>query len=261
MASADSTGEDATEVVQNAGESVYVTIRDSLFTGIGVVVPVVITIYVLTIVLGAVDSILEPLVILLEELDVDQQISRVLLDVVAFAGLFAVVLGIGLLTQFHYGEAVISYFDLAMERIPGVGSVYKSFRQMSDVMLESSAENFRDVKLVEFPHQGTYTLGFKTTDTPPEIETAAGLADMETLFLPMAPNPVMGGFLSHVPADRVHDVDMTIEEGLQTVVTMGVATTETGRDDASLSASELQQLTSLGYAEPTEVRGPEEKEE
>jgi uncharacterized membrane protein len=46
---------------------------------------------------------------------------------------------------------------------------------------------------------------------------------MHTLFVPMAPNPVMGGFLVHAPADRVRDIDMTVEESMQAIITSGVA--------------------------------------
>lgn len=46
---------------------------------------------------------------------------------------------------------------------------------------------------------------------------------MQTLFVPLAPNPVMGGFLTHLPDERVHDVDLTVEEGVQSIVTSGAA--------------------------------------
>jgi hypothetical protein len=54
---------------------------------------------------------------------------------------------------------------------------------------------------------------------------------MLTLFLPLAPNPVMGGHLAHIPEDRVYDVDMTVEEGIRTIVTSGVAVSEPAGDD------------------------------
>jgi len=54
--------------------------------------------------------------------------------------------------------------------------------------------------------------------------SAAAETDMVTLFLPLAPNPVMGGFLTHIPRDRVSDVDMTVEEAVRIVITSGIAT-------------------------------------
>jgi hypothetical protein len=122
-----------------------------------------------------------------------------------------------------------------------VGSVYQSFRQMSEVMLDSDAENFREVKLVEFPHEGVYALGFVTAETPPAVADAVGHGQMYTMFLPMAPNPVMGGHLLHVPASRVYEVDMTVEEGVQAVVTSGVAV-GAGTDRGGLAPETLASL-------------------
>jgi len=103
------------------------------------------------------------------------------------------------------------------------------------------------VKLVEYPHEGTYTLGFETTRTPKPIRDAAGDDSMRTLFLPLAPNPVMGGFLAHIPESRIRDVDMTVEEGMRTVVTTGVAVA--GEDTDGLSREELSRLTGSDMAD------------
>jgi hypothetical protein len=71
---------------------------------------------------------------------------------------------------------------------------------------------------------------------------------MLTLFLPLAPNPVMGGHLVHLPEDRVMDVEMTVEEGLQTIVTSGVAMGGDDDADDGLSAAKLESLTTTGRA-------------
>jgi hypothetical protein len=118
-------------------------------------------------------------------------------------------------------------------------------------MLESDAQNFREVKLVEFPHEGAYTLGFVTTETPEALRRPAGHEEMLTLFLPLAPNPVMGGHLVHVPADRVRDVEMSVEEGVRTVVTSGVAVGDgaTSAAGRGLSDRRLRELTEIGHVE------------
>jgi hypothetical protein len=65
---------------------------------------------------------------------------------------------------------------------------------------------------------------------------------MQTLFLPMAPNPVMGGYVIHVSEERVIDVDMTVQEGIRSIVTSGVAIDDA--DDPALSAEEMERLSS-----------------
>ncbi|MFC3476966.1 DUF502 domain-containing protein [Halobacterium litoreum] len=235
--------------MQRARESMYDRIREATLTGVAVVVPILVTLYVLSVAVGVVTDLLDPLVVLLEELGVAPNASELIVDVVGVGVIFAVTVVVGFAASFQSGEQVLEYFDKALERIPGVGAVYKSFRQMSDVMLESDADNFQSVKLVEFPHQDAYTLGFSTTETPDPITTAAGHEDMQTLFLPLAPNPVMGGHLTHVPKDRVMDVDMTVEEGMRTVVTMGVAISGGGGDADGLSQQRLEQLSGQDMAE------------
>jgi uncharacterized membrane protein len=131
-------------------------------------------------------------------------------------------------------------FHDGVERIPGFGSIYTGFRQMSEVVVQSDVDSFRDVKLVEYPSEGSYTIAFVTADTPGNVEQATGTEDMLTLFMPMAPNPVMGGFVLHVSRDRVVDVDMTVEEGVRSIVTSGV--TVSGEGQQSVSPDRLQAM-------------------
>jgi uncharacterized membrane protein len=239
------------EQVQQASASVYDKIREAALTGVAVIVPLLVTLYVLSVAAGVMTDLLDPLVIALEELGMTPNVSEFLVDLFGVATIVGITLLVGFAASFRSGERLLEYFDAALERIPGLGAVYKSFRQMSDVMLESDADNFQEVVLVEYPKDDTYTLGFRTTETPQPIAEAAGREDMETLFLPLAPNPVMGGFLAHVSADQVREVDMTVEEGIRTVVTTGVAVAEPGMGGTEgLSQARLEQLTGQNVAAP-----------
>ena len=247
----------AEERVHDAGTSAYDRLREAALTGVAVVVPLLVTLYVLSVAAGVMMSLLDPLVIVLEELGLTANVSELLVDVFGVVAVVVLTLLVGFAASFRSGERFLEYFDAALERIPGVGAVYKSFRQMSDVMLESDADSFEEVVVVEFPKEDAYTLGFRTTATPEPIAEAAGREDMQTLFLPLAPNPVMGGFLAHVPGDQVHEVDMTVEEGIRAVVTTGVAVADAHPDHEGLSRARLEQLTGQNVAEPT---GPDEEE-
>jgi uncharacterized membrane protein len=232
-------------------------LREAFVTGLAVVVPVLVTALVLQFAVNALyRSLRVPSVIFPENRPIALvpgalavRPSTVVELAIPFA-LLVVILVVGLVVDAsRYGERAVDYFDDAVARIPGVGSVYESFRQMSDVMLDSDAQNFREVKLVEFPHEGAYTLGFVTTETPEALVDPVGDDDMLTLFLPLAPNPVMGGHLVHVPAARVIDVDMSVEEGVRTVVTSGVAVADPDDDGPSLSPQELRDLSTVERAD------------
>ena len=225
--------------------------HDTFVTGLAVVVPLVVTLMVLMFVFNWVYKYIDVFSDQLTKLPVVSTSPGVLnlspqtfLDILVPVAFVVVVFAVGAVVRgSSYGERGVDYFDYVVELVPGVGSVYESFRRMSDVMLESDSESFREVKLVEFPSEGAYTLGFVTTETPDELADPAGHDEMFTLFLPLAPNPIMGGHLVHMPADKVLDVDMTVEEGIQAIVTSGVAIGEAGDAADGVSSERLNQLT------------------
>jgi len=202
-------------------------LRRALLTGVAVIVPSVITLAVLGVVFNAIydylDAFSSAIVPVLPPgtLPVGREIAIEVATPVVFVGS---ILLIGIVVEStRYGQRAVDYADYAIEQIPGVGSVYEGFRQMSDAMLESDGGNFREVVLVEFPTEGSYTLAFVTSDTPETIAAPAESGKMRTLFMPMAPNPVMGGHVLFVPERRIVEVDLTVEEGIRALVTSGVA--------------------------------------
>ncbi len=239
------------------------TVRQAFVSGLAVVVPVLITIIVLTIAGRTIYNYLNLFSTYLPTLPAVEIVpgvvvpTGILIELAIPLLLLVTILVIGLLVNSsRYGERAVDWFDYVLASIPGVGSVYDSFRQMSDVMLESDTQNFREVKLVEFPHEGAYTLGFVTTETPEPLRQPTGHDRMLTLFLPLAPNPVMGGHLVHMPAENVMDVDMTVEEGIRAIVTSGVAVAgETGTGDG-LSPDELRELGAIEQVSPEQATTP-----
>jgi uncharacterized membrane protein len=255
-----------------AGESLYEGVTDVLMTGIAIIVPLVITIYVLNAVLGFVTDALRPLVDLLKwmgaiqwfqdirfielliQLDVYTYVVDFLGELIAVIVLVGVVVLVGSLGQHRYGQQVVGFVDLAISSVPGAGTVYKSFRRMGDVMLDEGSENFEEVKLVQCLGDDIYMLGFETGQSPEAPIEATGHDDMVTMFLPLAPNPVTGGYLTYVPESRVYDVDMTIEEGIRSILTSGVAA-----DDEAGMLPEDHALSDVDSIEDV-VPGAEEAE-
>lgn len=225
--------------------------RRAFLTGVAVIVPSVITLGVLGFAFNAIydylDAFSSAVVAPLSPritLPVVGALSRELVVEVATPVVFvALILLLGAVVESsRYGERAVDYADYAIERIPGIGSVYQGFRQMSDAMLESDGGNFREVVLVEFPTEGTYTLAFVTSETPAAVATSADPEgdEMRTLFMPMAPNPVMGGHVVFVPERRVVDVGLTVDEGIRALVTSGVALEEVAADLDDVDPNELR---------------------
>jgi uncharacterized membrane protein len=116
-------------------------------------------------------------------------------------------------------------------------------------MLDEGGENFQDIKLVQCFGEDVYVLGFVTSESPETIETSTGHDDMVSVFLPLAPNPVTGGLLADVPESDVYDIDMTVEEGVRSILTSGVATGRGVEESAQLTMDDLKRVTDIDWRE------------
>jgi uncharacterized membrane protein len=237
---------------------VYELVLDIPLTGVVVIVPIVITVSVLDAALNIIARGLEPFIRLLQSVGVLRGVQDIALgqfllqselisttgpltDAIAVFVLVVLIFAIGLLARHRYGEQLIEYFDMVVSLLPGIGTIYASFRRMGDVMLESGVENFREVNPVEFLRDGVFVFGFVTNDAAGSAER--GDEGMTTLFLPLVSNPVMGGFLIYIPDDRISDLEMDVKDAVRTIVTSGIATEEPADGEfRQLSDEELREL-------------------
>lgn len=219
-------------------------VRTSLIRGAAILIPLAVTLAVFGFVLDFISGLLNPVVIAVEGLPMlETLVGGAVIKVLAAIGIVGLVLVVGFLAEYRSESGKLGQsFDQFMVSIPGLGSVYRSFNQMSELLLESETDSFQEVRLVEYPTPGSYVIAFKTAETPTVIAEATANGEMVTLFMPMAPNPVMGGFVVHVPEDRVVDVDLTVEEGIRAIVTSGVAV---GGNNHGESTSEVGDLGRL----------------
>lgn len=194
-----------------------------LLTGAAIVIPVVLTIYITMIIINFLSQFLAPGVILVQDSLGFSAIPVAAIQLVTALVFFGIVFVIGAAAESrHTDGSVERRFESTISRIPGVGSIYSNINEVSELLLEQDTESFQSVKLVEFPQEESYMLGFVTAEHPSVMEEATGHDEMTTLFAPMGPNPFMGGFVLHLPEKRIHDIDMTVEEGIQSIVSSGV---------------------------------------
>ena len=203
-------------------------VRRALLTGLALTVPLLVTLFVLFFALDLLAGVLDPLVLALEgAFGFTESVSRLTLQVLAVGTLVIVIFLVGAVAESQYGSGRIEpRIEALISSIPGLGSVYESLNEMSKILLSRDSDSFQEVKLVEYPSEGSYTIAFLTAEPGEAVRNATSHQEMVSLFLPMAPNPFMGGFVIHVAADRVYDVDMTVEEGVQAIVSSGVAVDE-----------------------------------
>jgi uncharacterized membrane protein len=206
---------------KGAGDTGYV--RRVLLTGAAIVVPIVLTLYITMLIVDFLSQFLAPGVIIIQDSLGFDAIPVGAIQALTALVFLAVVFLIGAAAESRHADGTFERrFDNRVSSIPGVGSIYSNLNEISELLLEQDTESFQEVKLVEFPHEGAYMLGFVTADEPSVMEEATGHEEMTTFFAPMGPNPFMGGFVLHMPEDRVHDVDISVEEGIQAIVSSGV---------------------------------------
>ena len=119
-----------------------------------------------------------------------------------------------------FGQWWVRQWDRLLSRIPIVKSIYNSVKQVSDTLFSSSGNAFREAVLVQYPHQGSWTIAFVTGK--PGGEVAAKLdGEHVSLYVPTTPNPTSGFFLM-MPRANVRPLQMSVDEALKYIISMGV---------------------------------------
>jgi uncharacterized membrane protein len=182
-------------------------VRRHLTAGLLVLVPLVITVAVIRFVFNVIDGFSQPLT--------ERLVGR------AIPGLglvltIAVIWLTGLLSSNLMGKKFLELFGRLLENLPLVKTVYTASKQLVEAVSPGGRRAFQRVVLVEFPHKGTFALGFVTGD-------GLGSLDASTLsiYVPTALNPT-SGFLIFAKESDILDPRLTVEEGIKLVVSGGV---------------------------------------
>jgi uncharacterized membrane protein len=131
-----------------------------------------------------------------------------------------VVLVTGVLAHNFIGRQLVLWWEGLLSRIPIVRSIYSSVKQVSDTMLSPKGNAFRQAVLIEFPQRGQWAIGLVVGAPGPALTRDLG-ADMLTVFVPTAPNPT-SGYTILVPPSDVKELDITVDEALKFVISLGV---------------------------------------
>ncbi|ELY59384.1 hypothetical protein C491_06228 [Natronococcus amylolyticus DSM 10524] len=202
-----------------------------LVNGIILTIPLVVTLLVLLVVIDFVLGILSPIVAGVQYVWPNEP-PRIVIQLTTLASLVGFFLVIGFAAEHTPGKRVSKQVHATVETIPGVSVLYESVRRASDILVDDETDQFKEVKLVEFPHDDAYMFGFLTADTPLEIEETVGDEEMMTIMVPLGPNPTTNGYVMHVSAEHVYDVDVTVEEAVRSIATLGVSVDELGTETA-----------------------------
>ncbi len=126
----------------------------------------------------------------------------------------------GLLAANFIGQKLVVWWEKLLARIPVVNSVYNSVKQVSDTLFSPNGNAFRKALLVQYPRQGSWTVAFLTGAPGGDIINHLE-GEHVSVYVPTTPNPTSGFFLM-MPAKDVVELNMTVDEALKYIISMGV---------------------------------------
>jgi uncharacterized membrane protein len=170
-------------------EEMRTQLRKSFFTGLLVVIPISVTIYILVFLIELLNSLLP-------------------------------------FSFLPYGTGIVLTIILMrfISSIPLVKNVYAAVKQIADAMLSSTRKNYTRVVLIEYPRKGIYTLAFVTGVSKGEVQ-AKTQQNVINLFVPTTPNPTSGFYLM-VPESDVIDLDMSVENAFKLLISGGMVSSD-----------------------------------
>ena len=129
---------------------------------------------------------------------------------------------VGWIAKGYIGRSLIRWAESIVERTPVVRSIYSGIKQISETVFAQSERSFEKACLIEYPRKGIWAIGFISTTAKGEVSQRAGdSGDLRSIFVPTTPNPT-SGFLLFFPAKDVIELDMTVEDAAKLVISAGL---------------------------------------
>ena len=187
-----------------------------LITGLLIWIPLVITLWVLKLIVDTLDQSL----LLLPEQWRTESFLGVHIPGLGVILTLVIVVATGVFATNFFGARLVELGHEILHRIPVVNSIYSSVKQISDTLFSSSGQAFRKALLVQWPREGMWTIAF-LTGTPGGDVVQHLPPDCLSVYVPTTPNPT-GGYFVIVRRDQVIELDMSVDQALKYIISMGV---------------------------------------
>ncbi|RXZ43370.1 DUF502 domain-containing protein [Crenobacter cavernae] len=198
-------------------KQIKMTLKGYLVTGLLIWLPVAVTLWVLNLIVGSLDQTLN----LLPDAWRPERLFGFAIPGLGVLLAVLILLGTGMLAANVLGQRLIDFWDALLSRIPVVKSIYSSVKQVSDTLLSDSGQAFRKALLVRFPHQDAWTVAFQTGAPASQVREHLNGDEFVSVYVPTTPNPTSGYFVMVKKADT-RELDMSVDEALKYVISMGV---------------------------------------
>ena len=205
-------------------------IKRNVFAGLAVAIPIFIPLWVLWIVVRFLDSILVGFIP--QAFHLHALIARFTGYEVSFQlpgiGLIVTLLllvAMGIMARNIIGRSLLEMGEAILDAIPGVRTIYRAVKQITETITAQNANNFRRVVKVQHPQKGVWALGFVSDDAKGKIQATSD-KKLLNVFIPTTPSPMSGSLLFFAEEDTI-PLDMSVEDALKVVISAGLVTPET----------------------------------
>lgn len=201
---------------QNKENKTKSWVNQSFIAGIGVLFPIFITLYLVSWIVKTANQLLGQ--------STNEWFSNWIGFTVPGIGLVIVVLLIfvtGLIYNYFFGKTIFGTFDRFFRKLPLVRSIYPSAKELSNFLFsEEASKKFKKAVSIEFPQEGTFSVGFITNDEIEEL-TPDSKEEMISVFVPLAPTPVSGHIIL-VPRSKVKELNISVDRAMTFIISGGV---------------------------------------
>ena len=202
--------------------------RRNFFTGLAVVLPVIISIIVARWLFEKAGNVSKTLLFPFEYFaGIDAESFKDGSELIWYWGVVAILEAVvltgllGLLTRYYIGKKLVQLMDYVLLNVPLLGKIYGTVKQVNQAFTSEKKSSFQQVIMVEFPRKGLYSVGFVTGE---QVKTDEG-ESIISIFVPTTPNPTTG-FLLVLPESKVVKLDMSVAEGIKYIVSLGAVPPE-----------------------------------
>ena len=198
-------------------------IKRYFITGLLIWVPLVITMWVLNLLVSTMD---QTLLLLPDELRTERWLGVHIPGLGVLLTLLIVFLT-GVFAANIIGQRLVVYWERVLARIPVVNSIYNGVKQVSDTLFSPTGQAFRKALLVQWPREGLWTIAFMTGVPGGDVVNHLQ-GDFVSVYVPTTPNPT-GGYFVIVQRKDVIELDMTVDQALKYIISMGVVPPANGK--------------------------------
>ena len=199
------------------------SVRTAFITGLLILLPLGVTVFIVNI---ALDRVGNPASELFFNF-IDQNIRElptveIPLQLLSLLIVFLIITALGYFSRIFIGQLLLKFFERILTQLPLISQVYNTVKQLVDTFSQQKKAVFQEVVMIEYPRKGIYAIGFLTNQAKGEVQSLTG-EHLVNVFVPTTPNPT-SGFLLMIPKKEVIPMQMSVGDGMKTIISGGAVT-------------------------------------